>query len=88
MSESSWFCFVSLDWLVNCCAVVELNRRATSIAMECGLNVQVLGDAFIGKQFDDDNGFRRYDFTIEDLSTSLPWFKAAKQLNVSRTVCF
>ena len=56
-------------------AKLGLNRRATSIAQECGQLVQVVGDAFIGKQFDDENGFYRHDFTTKDLNTSLPWFK-------------
>ena len=30
---------------------LEMNRRATSIVSECGLNVQVMGDCFIAKQF-------------------------------------
>ena len=42
--------------------------------MECGLNIQIMGDCFIGKQFDDDNGFKRFDFSIKDLNTSLSWF--------------
>ena len=50
--------------------------------------MQVHGDAFIGKQFDDDNGFKRFNSTTEDLNTSLPWFKLTKQLNLQQPVTF
>mmetsp|Transcript_4394 Transcript_4394/g.4929 ORF Transcript_4394/g.4929 Transcript_4394/m.4929 type:complete len:296 (+) Transcript_4394:125-1012(+) len=60
---------------------LAINHRATSIAMACGKQVQIIGDAFIGKQFDNEEDFSRIDFTLKDLDTSLPWFKKAKEMN-------
>ena len=58
------------------------NVRASSIARNCGLSVQVMGDAFIARQFDDEEGFVRQNFTLKDLDTSSAWMKKAADMNV------
>mmetsp|Transcript_7011 Transcript_7011/g.11128 ORF Transcript_7011/g.11128 Transcript_7011/m.11128 type:complete len:352 (-) Transcript_7011:60-1115(-) len=62
---------------------LPVNIRATEICRACGLNTQVMGDAYIGKQFDDDDGFRRIDFTVKDLENGSEWMDAAKKLHNS-----
>jgi len=47
-----------------------LNVRASSICARCGLTTQVRGDAFICRQFDNDAGFYRLNFSLKDLSDS------------------
>lgn len=48
------------------------NVRATSIAGRCGLDqIQVLGDAFLCRQFDNEDGFYRLDFGLQDLANDL-----------------
>lgn len=51
---------------------LPVNARATSIAARCGLDhLQILGDAFICRQFDNEDGFYRLDFGLEDLNNEL-----------------
>lgn len=59
------------------------NVRATAIVQACGQATQVLGDAFIGKQFDDEDAFYRLDFKAVELDASQPWMKFAKAYNES-----
>jgi hypothetical protein len=59
---------------------LPVNTRGSMIAQSCGMAVQVIGDAFIARQFDDDEGFKRFDFKMSDLNTDLPWFKAGKKM--------
>jgi len=40
-------------------------------------NRQVLGDVFIGRLMDDEDSFRRMDFTLSELSSDAPWIKEA-----------
>lgn len=61
---------------------LPVNQRATSICQACGLSTQVLGDAFIGKQFDDDDGFQRIDFASADLSSNNSWMDVAREANL------
>lgn len=37
------------------------------------------GDAFIARVYDDEDSFRRMDFTLPELASDAPWVKAAKQ---------
>ena len=57
------------------------NTRATAIAQMVGVQVMVLGDTYIARQFDNDEGFCRLDFTMEDLSSSAKWVQSAKAHN-------
>lgn len=36
-------------------------------------NVQVNGDAFIGRTFDNGDDFRRFDFKVSEVSSSAAW---------------
>jgi hypothetical protein len=56
---------------------LPLNRRATAIAQQCHRMVNVMGDAFIGKIFDNEDDFNRLDFTMNDLSGDAAWMKMA-----------
>lgn len=45
------------------------------------LALQVTGDVFIGRYFDNEEDFKRLDFTAAELSSSAPWISDAnKQL--------
>jgi hypothetical protein len=41
--------------------------------------VQVYGDAFIGRIFDNEDDFKRLDFRIGELSSSAPWVREAAE---------
>jgi tetratricopeptide (TPR) repeat protein len=60
------------------------NRRASEVCTQCGLSVQVLGDAFVARAWDDQEGFERKDFRPSDLSSDEAWVKAARQCNENR----
>ncbi|KIZ02018.1 hypothetical protein MNEG_5942 [Monoraphidium neglectum] len=54
------------------------NPRACDILMACGGNpMDVLGDVFIGRLFDNEDDFRRLDFTLDELRSDAPWIKEA-----------
>jgi len=61
---------------------LPVNVRASSICQEVGRPTRVLGDAFIGRYFDNENKFQRMDFTLADLNTDAPWWKTAKKANL------
>ncbi len=42
------------------------------------------GDAFIARIFDNEDDFKRLDFTLQELSSSAPWIAAAKDQAVKR----
>ena len=63
---------------------LPLNARATQIAQMCGLMLEVRGDAFIARFFDDDDNFRRLDFALPDLSSSAAWVAEARTFNVEK----
>ena len=44
----------------------------------------MLGDAFIARIFDDDDGFKRLDFTLDECSSDAAWMKKAKALATDR----
>lgn len=54
------------------------NMRATQIAAEAGQALQVSGDVFIGRYFDNEEDFKRLDFTASELSSSAGWIKDAR----------
>lgn len=61
-----------------------INERATAICSRCGLEqLCVRGDAFFCKQFDNDEGFYRIDFTLADLQGEHAyWIELAKGLRM------
>lgn len=72
---------------------LPLNPRVNSICARCGLTLQVRGDVFLCRQFDNDEGFYRLDFTLADLSddwktvsnaqTDPNWMDLAKALRLT-----
>ena len=42
------------------------------------------GDVFIGRIFDNEEDFKRLDFTMSDLDSSSPWVKVARDLQIKR----
>ena len=60
------------------------NRRASALSAEAGSPQQVLGDAFIARIFDDDDHFKRLDFTLDECSSDAAWMKRAKALATER----
>ena len=53
------------------------NARASSLAMYCGKPLDVKGDAFLARVFDNDDDFRRLDFSLEEVSSGAAWVKEA-----------
>lgn len=53
------------------------NARASSLAMECGKPLDVKGDAFLARVFDNEDEFKRLDFPISDVSSGAAWVKEA-----------
>lgn len=47
--------------------------------------LQVSGDVFIGRYFDNEEVFKRMDFTTKELSSSAPWMKEARQQLMRRS---
>lgn len=60
------------------------NARATAICAQAGLSVEVRGDAFISKVWDDQEGFERHDLLASDLSSDAEWITTARRLNEGR----
>ena len=60
---------------------LEKNIRMTSICQACGLNNEVLGDAYIAMQFDNSEGFQRFDFKLSYLNEEI-WIKQARDINL------
>jgi len=60
---------------------LPLNERATRVTIECGCPTSVLGDCVIARNFDDENNFRRVDFTLEEFSTQQQWRVDAQKAN-------
>jgi hypothetical protein len=60
------------------------NVRASRMSAEAGSPQQVLGDAFIARIFDDDDQFKRLDFTLDECSSDAAWIMKAKTLAVER----
>jgi tetratricopeptide (TPR) repeat protein len=61
------------------------NMRASQVCGACGLPQAVLGDAFLAKMFDDQEGFERQDVRIADLASDAPWVREAAAINANRT---
>ena len=52
--------------------------------MECGIPTSVLGDAVIARNYDDENHFRRVDFTLEEYFKDKEWRISAQKANKER----
>ena len=63
---------------------LPVNERASLLAAAAGSPQRVMGDAFIARIFDDDNDFKRLDFTIDECSSDAAWMKRAKSLALER----
>eukprot|EP00924_Labyrinthula_sp_SR-Ha-C_P000994 maker-scaffold_7-snap-gene-10.19-mRNA-1 protein AED:0.30 eAED:0.30 QI:160/1/1/1/1/1/2/102/332 len=63
---------------------LPLNQRAMAIAHAAGVPQNIHGDVFIAKQFDDEEGFNRLNFTEKDLDSSQTWFQTARKINSKR----
>lgn len=64
---------------------LPLNARASAVTQEVGIPTAVLGDALIARNFDDENSFRRIDFTLAELQDSqAQWRADAKRANAER----
>ncbi|KAI9905729.1 hypothetical protein PsorP6_013871 [Peronosclerospora sorghi] len=59
------------------------NVRASAIARACGKMVEVKGDAFIGRVYDNDDDFVRMDFRLSEVSGDAPWVQIAKSQAVA-----
>ena len=63
---------------------LQSNRRASGVCTQCGLSVEVLGDAFIARAWDDQEGYERQDFHAADLASDAKWVLEARKLNDGR----
>ncbi|TMW57261.1 hypothetical protein Poli38472_003186 [Pythium oligandrum] len=54
------------------------NIRASAIAQACGKMVEVKGDAFIARVFDNDDDFVRLDFRLGEVTMDAEWIQLAK----------
>lgn len=61
------------------------NQRASQICAACGLPQAVLGDAFLAKMWDDQDGFERQDITTADVRSDAAWVREAAERNANRT---
>ena len=57
---------------------LPINPRASDICRCCGQHIQVHGDAWIARFFDDEDGFRRLDFHLSEVSSAEQWVRTAK----------
>lgn len=64
---------------------LPINQRATAIAAAAGQALEVSGDVFIGRYFDNEDDFKRMDFTLSDLNSSAPWIQEAQQQILRRS---
>lgn len=53
--------------------------------MECGTPTQVLGDTVIARNFDDENNFKRMDFTLEEYFKAKEWRLDAAKANAEKS---
>jgi len=64
--------FIAVNLVVDDKAVsknLPINPRVNALCIRCGLSLQVRGDAFICRQFDNEEGFYRLNFSLADLTT-------------------
>ncbi|RHZ26115.1 hypothetical protein DYB37_006081 [Aphanomyces astaci] len=58
---------------------LPVNLRASAIAQACGKMLEVRGDAFIARLFDNDDAFVRLDFTLSEINADAEWIKIAQR---------
>lgn len=64
-----------------------LNRRATKLLRNCGHDIDVKGDVFVGRSFDDEREeWMRLDITLDDMDDNSPWICVTKSANVGRNM--
>ncbi|GMH36346.1 hypothetical protein BSKO_04214 [Bryopsis sp. KO-2023] len=63
---------------------LPLNQRASGIASCCGHPIEVRGDAFLARIMDNEEDFDRLDFTVDEVSSSAEWVKAAQKYHSDR----
>uniref|UniRef100_A0A7R9VTC5 Uncharacterized protein n=1 Tax=Chlamydomonas euryale TaxID=1486919 RepID=A0A7R9VTC5_9CHLO len=59
---------------------LELNPRASQIAMCAGKPLEVRGDVFLARVFDNEKDFQRMDFTLSEMSSSASWVMQAADI--------
>jgi len=52
---------------------LPVNQRATDILRMCGKNIEVLGDAYIARYYDDEKEFKRLSFTLDEYLHDTVW---------------
>ena len=52
----------------------------------CANCLQVNGDAFIGRTYDNGDDFKRLDFTVSEVSSSAPWVQVRLLLTCSNAI--
>ncbi|CAK4076789.1 unnamed protein product [Aphanomyces euteiches] len=57
---------------------LPVNMRASAIAQACGKMLEVRGDAFIARVFDNDDSFVRMDFKLSEINSEAEWIKIAR----------
>eukprot|EP00808_Paulinella_micropora_P014819 g57609.t1 len=62
---------------------LPMNPRATGIAIEAGKKIQIMGDAWLARVWDNEDDFKRLDFTLADCQKSAAWFQKARTINAS-----
>ena len=63
------------------------NSRATKLLRSCGHDIDVKGDVFVGRSFDDEREeWMRLDFNVKDLDGNSPWIGITKSANVGRNM--
>lgn len=62
---------------------LPFNRRAELIAARCGQLLQIRGDAYISRVYDDENRFQRLDIDVNEVSRTTEWLNSALDSNVS-----
>lgn len=60
---------------------LPVNHRATNLCNMLKKPVQVLGDCWVARCFDNDDDFIRYDMTFDDLNEDKPWIRLAQKIN-------
>ncbi|KAF0685971.1 Aste57867_22223 [Aphanomyces stellatus] len=63
---------------------LPVNMRASAIAQACGKMLEVRGDAFIARIFDNDDAFVRMDFKLSEINADAEWFKVAMTQNTKQ----
>lgn len=63
---------------------VPINRRASELCVACGTPKQIYGDAFVARALDDNEDlFKRKDFTLDDMDSSAQWVRKAQTLQAA-----